>query len=295
MRHEDERSPGTAPGGPGDPADHGPPDWWTGSAEEEAPGDLTELGVVRASELPTGRRRRRTAVAAEDSSAFVVAVPDAPFPDGPVRERRRSTRAEGRRAAGEGRGERAERSERRARSVRSERPEKAAREETADPAARARDICLRLLTGTAKTRKQLADALRRREIPDEVAEEVLARYEEVGLIDDAAFAEAWVESRHAVRGLSRRALTQELRTKGVAGDLVEQAVAQLDEDDETAAARALVDRKLRSTRGLERDTRMRRLVGVLARRGYSEGLAFRVVRNALSEEEAENGGSAEGW
>ncbi|WP_380286282.1 recombination regulator RecX [Kitasatospora purpeofusca] len=159
-------------------------------------------------------------------------------------------------------------------------------EEPADPESRARDICLRLLTGAAKTRKQLADALRKREIPDEVAEEVLTRLEEVGLIDDAAFARAWVESRHSVRGLSRRALAQELRTKGVAGDLAEQALAQVDPDDETEAARALVERRLRTTRGLERQTRTRRLVGMLARRGYSEGLAFRVVREALDEEEA---------
>nr|WP_037900449.1 recombination regulator RecX [Streptomyces sp. NRRL S-350] len=157
-------------------------------------------------------------------------------------------------------------------------------EESVDPETRARDICLRLLTGAAKSRKQLADALRKREIPEEVAEEVLTRLEEVGLIDDAAFAAAWVESRHAVRGLSRRALAQELRTKGVAADLVEQAVAQLDHDDETDAARALVERKLRSTRGLDPQVRMRRLVGMLARRGYSEGLAFRVVRAVLEEE-----------
>ncbi|MEU9046377.1 recombination regulator RecX [Kitasatospora sp. NPDC048343] len=160
-------------------------------------------------------------------------------------------------------------------------------EESADPESRARDICLRLLTGAAKTRKQLADALRKREIPDEVADEVLTRLEEVGLIDDAAFAAAWVESRHAVRGLSRRALAQELRTKGVAADLVEQAVAQLDHDDEAEAARVLVERKLRSTRGLDRQVRTRRLVGMLARRGYSEGLAFRVVRAALDEEPSE--------
>ncbi|MFC9331603.1 recombination regulator RecX [Kitasatospora sp. NPDC057015] len=162
-------------------------------------------------------------------------------------------------------------------------------EEPADPAARARDICLRLLTGTAKTRKQLADALRKREIPDEVAEEVLDRLEEVGLIDDAAFADAWVESRHAGRGLARRALAQELRTRGVAGELVEQAVAQLGADEEAEAARALVERKLRSTRGLERQARTRRLVGMLARRGYSEGLAYRVVREALGEEDEEPG------
>ncbi|MER7706911.1 recombination regulator RecX [Kitasatospora sp. NPDC097605] len=162
-------------------------------------------------------------------------------------------------------------------------------EEPADPESRARDICLRLLTGAAKTRKQLADALRKREIPEEVAEEVLTRLEEVGLIDDAAFAHAWVESRHSVRGLSRRALAQELRTKGVAGELAEQALAQLDQDDETEAARALVERRLRTTRGLERQTRTRRLVGMLARRGYSEGLAFRVVREALDEEESGGG------
>ncbi|MFJ5234346.1 regulatory protein RecX [Kitasatospora sp. NPDC088391] len=154
-----------------------------------------------------------------------------------------------------------------------------------DPADRARDICLRLLTGAAKSRKQLADALRRKEIPDEVAEQVLSRLEEVGLIDDAAFAEAWVESRHAVRGLSRRALAQELRTKGIGGETAEQALLQVDADDESAAARALVERKLRSTSGLDRDVRTRRLVGVLARRGYSEGLAYRVVREALDAEE----------
>ncbi|MDH6576521.1 recombination regulator RecX [Kitasatospora sp. MAP5-34] len=235
----------------------GPPDWWTGGAESperaESPagafgGGIEQLEVVRASELPVGRRRRRTAVADEQPAGRPPADP----PPDLTRERRRKSRAE-------------------------QRPE-----ESTDPAARARDICLRLLTGTAKTRKQLADALRKREIPDEVAEEVLDRYEDVGLIDDAAFAEAWVESRHAVRGLGRRALAQELRTRGVAGELVEQAVAQVDAEDEEQAARALVDRKLRATAGLDRQVRTRRLVGMLARRGYSEGLAFRVVRAALS-------------
>ena len=96
------------------------------------------------------------------------------------------------------------------------------------PAERARAICLRLLTGTPRTRKQLADALRKREIPDDAAEEVLSRFEEVGLINDSAFADAWVESRHHGRGLARRALAQELRTKGVDPTLVDAAVSQLD-------------------------------------------------------------------
>ncbi|MER7562526.1 recombination regulator RecX [Streptomyces sp. NPDC097941] len=157
-------------------------------------------------------------------------------------------------------------------------------EPPADPVERARAICLRLLTGTPRTRKQLADALRKREIPDDAAEEVLSRFEEVGLINDSAFAEAWVESRHHGRGLARRALAQELRTKGVDPTLIDAAVSQLDSEQEETTARELVDRKLRATRGLDRDKRLRRLAGMLARKGYSEGLALRVVRQALEEE-----------
>ncbi|MFG2813065.1 recombination regulator RecX [Streptomyces sp. NPDC048410] len=153
-----------------------------------------------------------------------------------------------------------------------------------DPAEKARNICLRLLTGTPRTRKQLADALRKREIPDEVAEEVLSRFEEVGLINDSAFADAWVESRHHGRGLARRALARELRTKGVDSALIDEAVGQLDSEQEEATARELVDRKLRATRGLDRDKRLRRLAGMLARKGYPEGMALRVVRQALEEE-----------
>ncbi|KAA0922238.1 recombination regulator RecX [Streptomyces apricus] len=153
-----------------------------------------------------------------------------------------------------------------------------------DPAEQARAICLRLLTGTPRTRKQLADALHKREIPDDVAEEVLSRFEEVGLINDGAFADAWVESRHHGRGLARRALVQELRTKGVDSMLIDEAVAQLDSEQEEATARDLVARKLRATRGLDRDKRIRRLAGMLARKGYPQGTALRVVRQALEEE-----------
>ncbi|WP_086563383.1 recombination regulator RecX [Streptomyces africanus] len=153
-----------------------------------------------------------------------------------------------------------------------------------DPVEQARAICLRLLTGTPRTRKQLADALRKRQIPDDAAEEVLSRFEEVGLINDGAFADAWVESRHHGRGLARRALARELRTKGVDSTLIDEAVSQLDSEQEEATARELVARKLRSTRGLDRDKRLRRLAGMLARKGYSEGMALRVVRQALEEE-----------
>ncbi|MEU6737313.1 recombination regulator RecX [Streptomyces physcomitrii] len=153
-----------------------------------------------------------------------------------------------------------------------------------DPVEQARAICLRLLTGTPRTRAQLAEALRKRGIAEEVAEEVLARFEDVGLINDGAFADAWVESRHHGRGLARRALAQELRTKGVDSAVIEEAVGQVDAEQEEERARELVARKLRSTRGLERDKRLRRLAGMLARKGYSQGLALKVVREALEQE-----------
>ncbi|MEU6935872.1 recombination regulator RecX [Streptomyces rubiginosohelvolus] len=182
---------------------------------------------------------------------------------------------------GEGAGRRARSGTRSSGSPSSSRAEKG---EPRDPVEQARNICLRLLTGTPRTRKQLADALRKREIPDEAAEEVLARFEDVGLIDDAAFAGAWVESRHHGRGLARRALVRELRTKGVDSAVIDEAVGQLDPDQEEETARQLVARKLRSTRGLDRDKRLRRLAGMLARKGYGEGMALRVVRQALEEE-----------
>ncbi|MEU4213500.1 recombination regulator RecX [Streptomyces sp. NPDC026206] len=152
------------------------------------------------------------------------------------------------------------------------------------PEEQARAICLRLLTGSPRTRKQLADALAKRGIADDVAAEVLSRFEDVGLIDDGAFAEAWVESRHHGRGLARRALALELRTKGVDSTLIDEAVGRLDSEQEERTARELVERKLRSTRGLDREKRLRRLAGMLARKGYGEGLALRVVRRALEEE-----------
>ncbi|MFI6346254.1 recombination regulator RecX [Streptomyces sp. NPDC050560] len=153
-----------------------------------------------------------------------------------------------------------------------------------DPAERARAICLRLLTGAPRTRRQLADALRKRDIPDETAEDVLSRLEEAGLIDDGAFADAWVESRHHGRGLAGRALARELRSRGVAAPVVEEAVGRLDPEREEETARGLVARRLAATRGLDRDRRLRRLAGMLARKGYPEGMALRVVRRALEEE-----------
>lgn len=150
-----------------------------------------------------------------------------------------------------------------------------------DPESVARSTCLRALTGAPKTRQQLAELLARRGIPDDTTATVLDRFTEVGLIDDAAFARAWVSSRQSGRGLARRALKAELHAKGVDPEVAAEAVALVDDDDERAAARRLVDRRLPSLGRLDRVTATRRLMGMLARKGYGGGLAGAVVREAL--------------
>jgi regulatory protein len=156
--------------------------------------------------------------------------------------------------------------------------------EVGDPEARARQICLRLLTLAPKTRAQLATALRRRGIPAEAAEAVLARFTDVGLIDDAAFARAWVESRHYSRGLSRRSLFAELRRQGVETEEIREAVDTLDPEQEVATARRLVEQKMAATRGQPPEARVRRAAGTLARKGYPPGLVFRLIKEVLEQE-----------
>lgn len=158
---------------------------------------------------------------------------------------------------------------------------RAAPAEQVDPAQRAKDICLRLLTVRPRTRAELRQALLRKEIEEDVADQVLSRLDEVGLIDDGAFAEIWVRSRHTHQGLGRRALATELRRKGVDDAVAAEAVATVDAEAEEERARQLVRKRIRSMSDSDETARIRKLVGMLARRGYSEGLAFRVVRDEL--------------
>jgi regulatory protein len=159
-----------------------------------------------------------------------------------------------------------------------------------DPESAARTICLRLLTARARTRAELAEALRKREVPDQAAERVLNRFVEVGLIDDAAFAADFATMRQAERGLSKREIARQLRSKGIDDEVVGEVTEQLGGDREVEVARQLVARKLRSMKSLETQVTVRRLVGMLARKGYSPSLAYRVVRDATDYGDADCGG-----
>jgi regulatory protein len=150
----------------------------------------------------------------------------------------------------------------------------------------ARALCLRLLTARARTRAELAGQLTKRGYPDDVSARVLDRLAAVGLVDDAGFAEQWVRSRRVNAGKGKRALAAELRTKGVPGDVIAAALAGIDATAERDRAEQLVRDKLRRDRLTENDDAkvMRRLVGMLARRGYSQSLALDVVSAELANE-----------
>ena len=150
----------------------------------------------------------------------------------------------------------------------------------------ARNLCLRLLTARARTRSQLAGQLAKRGYPDDVSDRVLDRLAKVGLVDDADFAEQWVSSRRVNAGKGKRALAAELRTKGVDDDVVTAALADIDAGTERERAEQLVRDKLRREKlGDDDDTKVaRRLVGMLARRGYNQTMAFDVVKDELASE-----------
>ncbi|WP_063920504.1 regulatory protein RecX [Nocardia salmonicida] len=148
----------------------------------------------------------------------------------------------------------------------------------------AKDVCLRLLSVRARSRAELEKRLGEKGFRPEVTAAALERFAEVGLINDASFAEQWVHERHTYSGRGRKALQRELREKGVAPGDAEQALSMVTDDAEHARAADLVRRKLRTLPAdLDRDKAVRRLVGLLARRGYDQSTAFAVVTAELDE------------
>lgn len=159
--------------------------------------------------------------------------------------------------------------------------------ESAEPKReeQAKSLCLRLLTARARTRAELAGQLTKRGYPEDVSDRVLDRLATAGLIDDADFAEQWVRSRREHAGKGRKVLAAELRTKGVAEDVIAGALSGIDAGAERARAEQLVQGKLRREALGDDDTRVtRRLVAMLARRGYNPSMAYDVVSTELAAE-----------
>ncbi len=154
----------------------------------------------------------------------------------------------------------------------------------------ARNTVLRSLSMAPRSRHQLWQTLERKQTDPEVANAVLDRLTEVGLIDDRAFAQMLVRARRTEKGLARRALKQELTLKGIDSHLIEEVLEGITDEEEFERAVLLVQKKLKTMSSLTSETKVRRLAGLLARKGYSSGVTFAVVRaqvQALEHEHVE--------
>lgn len=152
---------------------------------------------------------------------------------------------------------------------------------------RAREMALRILGSAPRSAEQLREGLRKRLVVEPVIEEIIARYTEVGLLNDAELAATVARTRHNERGASRRAIGAELRRKGFEQPDIDAALAQIDDEDEYARAHELALARWNKLAGLEHQVKVRRTVGMLGRKGYPPSMAFGVVRsldNADSED-----------
>ncbi len=151
-----------------------------------------------------------------------------------------------------------------------------------DDSERAHELVVRRLSLRPHSRAELRSLILAKGIDETIADDLLARFSELQLVDDDAFAQAWVESRHRSKQISRRVLSAELRRKGIDDLTSAEALSQIDDEDELEAARAIATKKLRTLARLDPEVRKRRLYGALARRGYSTGICLTVVRECLA-------------
>ncbi|MFM2030875.1 MAG: hypothetical protein RI927_495 [Actinomycetota bacterium] len=146
--------------------------------------------------------------------------------------------------------------------------------------SRARNVLLHQLARSAKSTSQLRKILEQREISPEIAEKVLERFTEVGLIDDAAYAETIVNSRRNYKGLAKSAIKRELNEKGVSQELVEEAISGITAEDDFESAKQLATRRFSQMAHLEKEVRTRRLAGYLQRKGYASSAVFAAIKFA---------------
>jgi len=145
---------------------------------------------------------------------------------------------------------------------------------------KARNWILDRLSRSPRTRLQLLKMLSDRAVPAEISERLLDRFTEVGLIDDAAFARAFTNTRRQSRGLSKSALKRELSTAGVDAELINLALEDIDSEAELELATELAIKRIRSLASLDRDVQYRRLSGYLGRRGFASGIVSSAIRVA---------------
>lgn len=148
---------------------------------------------------------------------------------------------------------------------------------------RARNVLLHQLSRSVKSKDQLRKILGKREIDAEIAERILDRFEEAGLINDREFALTVVNSRHRHKGLAKSAIARELREKGIDQPILEEVLADIDSEAELCRAKELAEVRAKRLANLEPEVAKRRLSGYLARKGYSGNIVHTATKHGLAE------------
>jgi regulatory protein len=166
-------------------------------------------------------------------------------------------------------------------------PQRRAQLESAEQDSRTGRAALKLLEYRARSRAELARRLRRKNLPNDSVQRVLAELQASGLIDDEQFARQLARSLMNSKNLGTRAILSKLEEAGVARDLA-QAVCEdeLGEYDERSRAEAAAAEQLKRLTGLDPATRRRRLYGYLHRRGFGHALVAEITQRMLYEDES---------
>jgi len=146
-----------------------------------------------------------------------------------------------------------------------------------------REAALTSLDRAMQSRHSLENKLITRGYPAPLVSSVLARLVEVGLVDDAEYAQALVRVR-ADRGLATRAIAVELARKGVSTADAASALTQIDSTQQAASAEAIARKAVSRCHGLASEVKARRAYGAVSRRGYSREVATAVVAKVLGAE-----------
>lgn len=157
----------------------------------------------------------------------------------------------------------------------------------ADWEKHASNIVYRQLGMADRSVQQLRAALAKRNVPSDIQESTLEKFQESGLVNDEKFACQYVQMRFAARAISRRALRNELQKKGISSELAELALEQISAEDEAAAAQEFAQRKMATMQDLPREVVYRRISGALARRGFPASVIYAAVEIAYSQHEDE--------
>ena len=146
---------------------------------------------------------------------------------------------------------------------------------------RAKEDAYRLLSFRARTEKEITDRLKRREYDEIVIAETVAYLHEQSLLDDADFAARFAATRSKTHG--DRAITMELRQKGVSADTIKETLADAaDTDTETDTVRALAVRRVGERPADKSPGAKQKLWAFLARRGFGSDVIKRVVAELYS-------------